>query len=243
MKRAVLCDRPFLLLACPRARYNAFERDSGGALMDVLLLDGHPDEGRFASHLLDIYQAALPGDMSVKRVAVRDLKFDPILRYGYTKRTEWEPDLQALAAEIDACDHLVISFPMWWGSEPAELKGLLDRLFLPGFMFRYHDSDTLWDKLMEGRSADVIITMDTPPLFLWLAYGNAIIRRWKGQVLGFTGFKPVRVQVCGPVKQGGAAKSLAKWQSRIKHMAGSIRQSKPEKKRQRLPQFLGLSGD
>jgi hypothetical protein len=55
---------------------------------------------------------------------------------------------------------------MWWGSEPAHLKGLLDRVLLPGLTFAYHDDDNWWDKLMEGRSADVIATMDTPTAVL-----------------------------------------------------------------------------
>ncbi len=206
--------------------------------MKVLLLDGHPDGGRFSSHLLDIYEQALPHNCDVDRVAIRDLTFTPILRHGYAKRTPWEDDLEHLARKLDACDHLVVSFPMWWGSEPAELKGLLDRLFLPGFMFNYHDNDTRWDQLMEGRSADAIVTMDTPPFFLWLAYGNALIKRWKGQVLGFVGFKPVRVLACGPIKQGGAEKNHAKWQRKIENMARSIGPSNSHKKQLRLDHFL-----
>ncbi|MDZ4139379.1 MAG: NAD(P)H-dependent oxidoreductase [Erythrobacter sp.] len=206
--------------------------------MKVMLIDGHPDQGRFASCLLDCYAAALPDADTVTRVAARDLAFTPILRRGYAQRTEWEPDLARLATMIDDCDHLVIAFPMWWGSEPAELKGLIDRLFLPGFMFAYHQDDPWWDRLMAGRSADVIITMDTPPLFLWLSYGNAIIRRWKGQVLGFVGFAPVRVLACGPVRKGGAEKSLAKWQAKIERLARTVRTKAPDKKQARLPAFL-----
>jgi putative NADPH-quinone reductase len=59
--------------------------------MKVLVLDGHPDEGRLTTHLLDTYCQALPPSAAVTRVAVRDLAFTPILRHGYTKRTEWEP--------------------------------------------------------------------------------------------------------------------------------------------------------
>lgn len=209
--------------------------------MKVVLLDGHPDQGRFASHLLDLYAAALPASAEVTRVAVRDLAFTPILRHGYAKRTEWEPDLAQLARVIDDCDHLAIAFPMWWGSEPAELKGLIDRLFLPGFMFAYHKDDPWWDRLMAGRSADVIITMDTPPVFLWLSYGNAIIRRWKGQVLEFVGFAPVRIMVCGPVRKGGADKSPAKWRAKIEQLAQSVQAKAPDKKQARLPAFLGRS--
>ncbi len=206
--------------------------------MKVLLLDGHPDERRFSSNLLDLYEQALPESSEKIRVALRDLTFDPNLKHGYKERTEWEPDLRKLAEEFDACDHLVIAFPMWWGSEPAELKGLIDRLFLPGFMFSYRENSSLWDRHMHGRSADVIATMDTPPTFLWLMYGNALIKRWKRQVLGFVGFKPVRVLACGPIKNGGAEKGYPKWHRKIEKMARSIQPDGSETKELRLERFL-----
>ncbi len=206
--------------------------------MKVLLLDGHPGEARLTTHLLDVYAGALPADAELTRIAVRDLAFDPVLRNGYKQRTNWEPDVHKVAEALDACDHLVVAFPMWWGAEPAELKGLVDRVLLPGFAFAYHDHDKFWDKLLEGRSADVIMTMDTPPLFLWLAYGNAVVRRWKAQVLGFVGFKPVRFLALGPVKQGGVEQSLGKWTARIERMAGSVRARSPHKETPRMEAFL-----
>lgn len=206
--------------------------------MNVLLIDGHPDEGRLTTHLVDSYVRALPAGCTVTRVAVRDLAFTPVLRHGYAKRTEWEPDIARLAEALDACDHLLVAFPMWWGSEPAELKGLVDRLFLPGFTFAYHDDDPWWDRLMAGRSADVIATMDTPPFVLRWYYGNPLVRRWKGQVLGFCGFAPVRFLALGPCDEKQAAKRLAGWEKRIAKLAGSIRQKKPEQKSARLPDFL-----
>lgn len=211
--------------------------------MRILLLDGHPDKGRLSSHLLDIYARSLPEESEIERVAVRDLEFGPILTHGYAKRTEWEPDLHRIAEKIDACDHLVVAFPMWWGAEPAELKGLLDRLFLPGFAFAYHPDDPWWDKLFEGRSADVLMTMDTPAIFLRFVYGNAIVKRWKKQVLGFCGFDPVRVLVCSPIKQGGVEKGIGKWSSKISRMAHSIAPKSPEKKRPRLEAFLNRKPD
>lgn len=206
--------------------------------MKVLLLDGHPDEARLTTHLLDLYAAALPAQAEVTRIAVRDLAFAPNLRRGYKQRTDWEPDIFRVAEALDACDHLVVAFPMWWGAEPAQLKGLLDRVLLPGFAFAYRDNSNLWDALLAGRSADVIVTMDTPPLFLRLLYGNAIVRRWKAQVLGFVGFKPVRFLALGTVKNGGAEKSMDAWTAKIEALAQSIRTASPGKKQLRLEAFL-----
>lgn len=206
--------------------------------MNVLLLDGHPDKGRLTSHLLDLYALALPERAQITRVAVRDVDFLPALEHGYRKRTDWEPDLAQLAKALDACDHLVVAFPMWWGAEPAPLKGLIDRLFLPGFVFAYHKDDPWWDKLMAGRSADVIVTMDTPPSVLRWYYGNPVIRRWKGQVLGFCGFAPVRTLALGPADEKQVLKQLPRWEKRIAKFASSIRQKKPEAKVARLAAFL-----
>ena len=209
--------------------------------MNILLIDAHPDTGRLTSDLLDIYRSALPDHANSETVAIRDLSFSPILRHGYARRTEWEPDLLSLAKKIDACDHLMIAFPMWWGSEPAELKGLIDRLFLPGFAFAYHADDPWWDRLMEGRSADVIATMDTPPIYLRWAYGNALVKRWKRQVLGFCGFKPVRVLALGPVKDGEAEKRIAQWTGKLQKMARTVKPRNREKKQERLAPFLAKS--
>jgi NAD(P)H dehydrogenase (quinone) len=206
--------------------------------MKVLLLDGHPDAGRLTTHLLDTYAAALPADADVTRIAARDLAFSPVLSHGYKQRTEWEPDLLKLAEAIDACDHLVVAFPMWWGAEPAQLKGLIDRVLLPGFAFAYHVGDPWWDKLLEGRSADCIATMDTPPFVLKWYYGNPVIRRWKGQILGFCGFAPVRTLALGPVGESTPPRNIAKWETRVAKLARSVRQKAPQKKQPRLTAFL-----
>lgn len=203
--------------------------------MRVLILDGHPDQDRLVSHLLDIYQAALGDGVEVERITVRDLAFEPNLRRGYAEVQPWEPDLDRVGAAIAACDHLVVGFPMWWGSEPAQLKGLIDRLLLPGFTFRYHKDDPFWDRLLAGRSADVLITTDTPSWYLWLAYGNPVVRRWRGQILGFCGFKPVRIIKFGPVRHGGAEKNIAAWRRKIERLAKTARGLKRARK---LPAVL-----
>ena len=183
--------------------------------MRVLILDGHPDERRLITGLLDHYVASLTTGIDVERIAVRDLRFNGTLAKGYSADQDWEPDLQAVAEAIDACDHLVVGFPLWWGGEPSGLKGLLDRLLLPGFAFRYHRDNPFWDRLLAGRSADVVITMDTPPWYLRLVYGNPVVRRWRHQVLGFTGIAPIRFFICGPVRRGQAAKRIGGWQRKL----------------------------
>ena len=203
--------------------------------MHVLILDGHPDEQRLVGALLDHYAMSLPPGATLRRIAVRDLAFDPNLRRGYGADQEWEPALHDVGAAIEACDHLVVGFPMWWGGEPAALKGLLDRVVLPGFAFRYRKKGPFWDRLLAGRSADVIVTMDTPPWYLRAVYGDPVGRRWRRQVLGFCGFDPVRMFRFGPTRRGQAKQRIEGWQAQVAKAAATAPGLRRGTKREALP--------
>lgn len=199
--------------------------------MRALLIDGHPDADRLASHLLDIYQDALPAGTEFHRLAIRDLRFDPDLSRGYEDIPQMEPDLSGALDQIEACDHLVLAFPLWWGGEPARMKGFWDRILLPRRAFRYHRDDPWWDRLLRGRSADLLVTMDTPPAYLRLAYFDPVGWRYRRQVLGFVGFRPIRLGYFGMVRRGGAERSLPRWRARIERMArsaGGLRRGKKD---------------
>ncbi|MFV0411569.1 MAG: NAD(P)H-dependent oxidoreductase [Paracoccus sp. (in: a-proteobacteria)] len=189
--------------------------------MRVLLIDGHPDADRLSAHLLESYQQALPEDAQVTRLAVRDMDFNADLSRGYADLPELEPDLVAALEAVEACDHLVLVFPLWWGAEPARVKGFWDRILLPRRAFRYHQKDLFWDRLLKGRSADLLVTMDTPPPYLRLVYFDPLGWRMKRQVLGFVGFRPIRLGYFGMVRRGGAEKNLEKWHAHIRKMARS----------------------
>lgn len=198
--------------------------------MRILLIDGHPDENRLSAHLLDHYAGQCPPHAKIDRLAIRDIAFDPILKKGYAVRQPWEPDLIEAARLIDACDHIVFAFPMWWGAEPALVKGFLDRILVPHFAFRYRETGQLWDRLLGGRSADALVTMDTPSIFLRFVYHNAIVHRWRGQIFDFCGFKPARFEVFATVRKGKAATLLPKWLTRVAKLAGSVPGVQSDKK-------------
>jgi putative NADPH-quinone reductase len=167
----------------------------------ILILDGHPDEHSLCSGLADTYfQKASQAGFEVKRVSIRNLKFDLNLKHGYRSIQELEPDLVESQKLIQWCNHLVLIYPMWWGSMPALLKGYLDRCWLPGFAFKYHQKDPFWDRLLAGRSARVVVTSDAPYLFNLLVYFSSPYRVVKKMILGFCGFKPIRLTPIGRVK-------------------------------------------
>ncbi|MEL6973475.1 MAG: NAD(P)H-dependent oxidoreductase, partial [Bacteroidota bacterium] len=120
--------------------------------------------------------------------------------FGYQKRTELEPDLLAAWEQIQWADHLVWVHPVWWGGLPALMKGFIDRLFLPGFAFQYRENSLWWDKLLKGKTARILTTLDQPGWFYRLFYGRPSINQLKRSTLQFTGVDPVRVSIFGPIR-------------------------------------------
>ena len=168
----------------------------------ILIINGHPNKDSLNFALVDAYKKGVAQtDAEMQEIVIRDLQFNPNLQFGYQKRTELEPDLLASWEKIKWAEHIVIIFPIWWGSMPAMMKGFFDRLFLPGFAFAYRENSVWWDKLLTGKSAHIITTMDTPYWYFRLVYGNPGINQLKKTILEFCGIKPVKVTVFSPVKK------------------------------------------
>ena len=98
-------------------------------------------------------------------------------------------EIAAQAEEGGWADHLAFFFPQWWGSSPAALKAYIDRVFLNGFAFRYRSTGRLWDKLLTGRTARIVMTMDSPALWNAWVYRDAAIRTLRNATLQYCGIK------------------------------------------------------
>jgi len=133
-------------------------------------------------------------------VNLTDLEYSPVLKYGYRKRTDLEPDLQDAWEVITKADHLVLVYPNWWGTYPALLKGFIDRLFLPGFAFEYQEKSPFPKKLLTGKTARLVVTTDTPNWYYSLVYRKPGHNSMKKSILGFCGIKSVKISTFGPVK-------------------------------------------
>lgn len=184
----------------------------------LLLINGNPRLGSFTSALADAYQrgAAQRSDLEIVRLDLHALDFDPILHHGYHQRTPHEPDLEQAMALFKRAEQVVFLYPVWWGSMPALLKGFLDRVFLPGHFFQYHENGLTWDKLMRGKRARVIMTMDAPVWYDRLIYGSPARRAMKRLVLDFCGFRS-RFTTIGAVKHLSEAKR-GRWLQRVERL-------------------------
>lgn len=188
----------------------------------ILVLSGYSPLESFGHAVMARYEAqarALGHDVRVIRVD--QLTFDPVLHKGYREIQPLEPDLEAARDSVLWAEHLVFCFPVWWGGIPAVLKGLLDRLFLPGFAFRYRPGHAFPEQLLKGRTADLLVTMDTPPWYYRWVYRAPAIHQMKKTTLEFCGIRPVRVLMMGPVL-GSGAPVRERWLTRVDRMARTL---------------------
>ena len=140
----------------------------------ILVFLGNPDKETYSGQIADRYEsAARAAGHEVVRVNVSELQFDPILHKGYKEIQPLEPDLLDLQEKIRAADHLVFVYPNWWCTMPAIMKGLFDRMWLPGFAFNF---DKVTKKLIQrltGKTARVIIVAGThSPFQTWWKFGD-----------------------------------------------------------------------
>lgn len=190
---------------------------------NITLILGHPDPGSFCGALADAYaEAARSAGHTVKVFKLGELQFDPILHEGYKTIQPLEPDLLRLQEAITWADHLVLVYPIWWGSMPALLKGLFDRVLLPGFAFKYRKDSPLWDKLLKGRSAHVFLTLDTPGWYNWLVNRRPGHRQIRKTILQFCGIDPVRITPLAPVRHS-TPEQRQRWLAQVAQAARRAR--------------------
>ncbi len=167
----------------------------------ILLIQGHPDNESFNFALYEAYKkGAIASGADLQEIIVRDLNFNPNLQFGYRKRTELEADLLDSIEKIKWAEHLVLFYPVWWGSIPALFKGFIDRVFLPGIVFEKIENSVWWKKLLTGRTGHIISTLDQPAWYYWLNYGRPSYHAMKRMTLNFVGIKPVRTTTIGPIR-------------------------------------------
>jgi len=174
--------------------------------MKVLVVLGHPRSASLCGALAGAFaDGAREAGMDLATLDLATLDFDPNVRHGSPRQQPFEDDLLRARELISWAEHLVFVYPTWWGSTPALLKGFIDRVMTEGFSFTTCDGGTGYQGLLGGRSAQLITTMDTPPLIHRFIYRQPGRHAMAGATLGFCGISPVRYLAFGPVKDADAA--------------------------------------
>lgn len=184
----------------------------------ILIILGHPHEESFCSGLADAYaKGAVSAGHEVHRINLGELEFDPVLHKGYHEMQELEPCLLDAQDKMRRADHIVFIYPNWWALMPAVMKGFIDRIFMPGFAFQYDGKSSMPKKLLKGKTARLLVTMDTPPWyyrFYLKSPGHNVMKR---SLLGFCGIKTSGVTVYTVMKDSDEARRK-KWLDKTEMM-------------------------
>ncbi|MBT9596717.1 MAG: NAD(P)H-dependent oxidoreductase [Vitreoscilla sp.] len=175
-----------------------------------LLILAHPRRDSLCGALFDACaSSARKAGVECRELVLCEMHFDPDVHTVSPEQQALEPDLLLAQRDIAWAEHLVFVYPTWWGTYPARLKGFLDRVLTPGFAFR-HLTPTRWDKLLTGRTADLVTTLDTPiwaHRWIYREPGHAAMAR---ATLGYCGVRVARAEFLGPVV-GSSAEQRRHW--------------------------------
>ncbi|QBJ86095.1 flavodoxin family protein [Chryseobacterium gleum] len=184
----------------------------------IAIINGHPHKDSFNFGVAEAYKlGAIASGAEVREIVIQDLDFNPNLQFGYRKRMELEPDLVKAWEIIQWADHMVWVHPVWWGGFPAIMKGFIDRLFLPGMAYKYRENSVWWDKLLKGKTAHILTTLDQPGWYYRLFFGRPSINQLRKSVLEYCGVKPVRVTYIGIIRNS-KDEQRAQWLTKVNEL-------------------------
>jgi len=122
--------------------------------MHAIIVTSHPNPGSLTHTIATRIADGIAGSAGGHSHEVVDLAaeaFDPrytqddiALMLGKAKPT---PDVAAEHARLDRADALIIVYPVYWWSMPAQLKGWIDRVFTNGWAYSDNGDGKIIKKL------------------------------------------------------------------------------------------------
>jgi len=177
--------------------------------MKALVVYAHPATGGHCNFILEeIKKNLVSRNIRFEVIDLYKIKYDPVLHeeehYASGNR-KVSPQNRKFQEKIKNSDMLVFVYPVWWASMPAILKGFLDRIFTPGFAFRYEEG--IPKKLLNGKRALVFFTTGGPTIYYKLLV-NTPKKVIKNKTLEFFGIKTKVVQFGSSIKLDDKKKKI-----------------------------------
>lgn len=177
----------------------------------ILVINGHPDPApeHLCAALADAYaRGAVAAGHEVARLDVGALDFPLIRSLKDYQSATVTPDMLRAQDAVKHAQHLVLIFPIWFGSPPALLKGFFEQLLRTGYSLS--SPQAAMSSVLTGKSARVIVIMGMPtPVFRFVLGGHGLAGLEKGLFL-VTGVGPVRRTLLGGAL-AGAPDRQTKW--------------------------------
>lgn len=162
--------------------------------MTTLIIYGHPNTKGHCSLILNRVKRELrKKKIEYEVIDLYKINYDPVLHENehYTAgNREVSRQNREFQKKIKESDHLIFIYPVWWSSQPAILKGFLDRVLVSGYGFKYINS--VPRGLLKGKKATVFMTSGGPMIYYMLTLNP--VKRNIRQILNFCGVKTKTVQ-------------------------------------------------
>lgn len=129
--------------------------------MKHLIIFAHPNPKSFSKGIVDtLVEASKEKNYEVEVRDLYKIKFQPILlpsdfesfAKGITPK-----DIEEEQKFIKEADFISLVYPIWWGSEPAILKGYLDRVLSYGFAYVNKENGPVG--LLQGKKVAIFTPM------------------------------------------------------------------------------------
>ncbi|ENX57964.1 MULTISPECIES: NAD(P)H-dependent oxidoreductase [Acinetobacter] len=145
--------------------------------MHILIIHAHPEQQSFTSALKNTAQQTFEQQGHTVEVSdLYEMNFNPVASkddfgslnqpdyFNYAleqrhafKQQQFSADIQAEIEKVQRADLVIFSFPLYWTSVPAILKGWIDRVFVSGLFYggkRFYNHGG-----MTGKKAMLCLTL------------------------------------------------------------------------------------
>jgi NAD(P)H dehydrogenase (quinone) len=146
--------------------------------MNALVVYCHPVEGSFCSAMRDALVRGLrAAGHTVDVIDLAARQFNPVMptsewnKYGEGKGVipvGLERDVEL----VKTAQIIVFVYPTWWGGLPAQLKGWLERVMLPGIAFVFDEKNKVRPGLRNIRHIHIASTFGSPWLYVRFVNDN-----------------------------------------------------------------------
>ena len=186
---------------------------------NILIINSHPDDKSFNYALSERYiLGAKTSDAEIKVIDLYKLDFEPFFR-GIEHENIIEEDIKEAQLLLKWANHIVFFYPIWWATFPALLKSFLERVLVPGFSNENSNANRefiQWHELLSGKTARLVVTMDSPPLFHIIKVKQPSYHTMK-DILKFCGINSIKKTYFGSVKMSDETQRKL-WLDKVEEM-------------------------
>jgi NAD(P)H dehydrogenase (quinone) len=129
----------------------------------ILIVYSHPDKESYNKEILTkTIEILKEKKIDYQVLDLYKMKFNPILEKEELNRII-SNETKEIQNKIKESNKLIFIYPIWWGTMPAILKGFCDRVFTPGFAYKYINS--IPRGLLKNKKALVLTTSGAPKIY------------------------------------------------------------------------------